>query len=258
MTQPLLTLEGKKGLVIGIANDQSIAWGCARRLHQAGAELAITYLNEKAEPHVRPLAEQLDSPLILPCNVTHNDELEAVFNAVQAQWGKLDFLLHSIAWAPLDDLHGRVTDCSSEGFAQAMDISCHSFIRMAKLAEPLMAEGGSLLSVSYYGGEKVVSHYNMMGPVKAALESSVRYLAAELGEKNIRVNAISPGPVATRAASGIAHFDELLALSQQKSPLHHLIDLDDVGNMAAFLASNLSRSVTGGVHYVDCGYEIID
>ncbi len=250
-------LESKKGLVVGIANDKSIAFGCARMFHKAGAELAITYLNAKAAPYVRPLAESLQSPLILPCDVTKPGELEAVFETIRQRWGTLDFLLHSIAFAPKDDLHGRVADCSREGFGLAMDVSCHSFIRMAKLAEPLMQNGGSLLTVSYLGGEKVVAHYNMMGPVKAALESVTRYLAAELGEKGIRVNAISPGPIATRAASGIAQFDELLALSRSKSPLHHLVDVDDVGYMAAFLASDAAKNITGGVHYVDCGYEAV-
>ena len=254
----LVSLEGKKGLVVGIANDKSIAWGCARLFRQAGANLAVTYLNAKAEPHVRPLAESLNSPIILPCDVTHEGEPEAVFASIRARWGRLDFLLHSIAFAPLEDLHGRVTDSTKEGFLKAMDVSCHSFIRMAKLAEPLMKDGGSLLTVSYYGSEKVVEHYNLMGPVKAALEASVRYMAVELGPKNIRVNAISPGPIATRAASGIAQFDDLLYTAKMKAPLRHLIDLDDVGYMAAFLASDAAKSITGGVHYIDCGYEVVD
>ena len=254
----LLDLQGKKGLVIGIANDKSIAYGCARIFRQAGAELAITYLNAKAEPHVRPLAQDLQSPIILPCDVQDDSQLQAVFEAIKQQWGHLDFLLHSIAFAQKADLQGRVTDCSSKGFSEAMDISCHSFIRMAKLAEPLMKNGGSLLTVSYMGGHEVVEHYGLMGPVKAALECATRYMAAELGEKNIRVNALSPGPMATRAASGISGFDELLKESELKAPLHRRISLDDVGHMAAFLVSDLARNITGGVHLIDAGYEVID
>jgi enoyl-[acyl-carrier protein] reductase I len=253
-----LTLKGKKGLVLGIANAHSIAYGCAKLFRQAGAELALTYLNDKARPYVEPLAADLEAPLFLPCDVQNNTQLEAVFEAIQQQWGKLDFFLHSIAYAPLDDLHGRVTDCSKDGFLMAMDISCHSFIRMAKLAEPLMTEGGSMLTVSYMGSSEVVEHYGVMGPVKAALESTTRYLAAELGQKNIRVNALSPGAIPTRAASGIAHFDELLETSKAKAPLHRMIDLDDVGNMAAFLVSDLAKNITGGVHVIDAGYEMID
>lgn len=254
----LLNLTGKKGLIVGIANDKSIAYGCARVFHKAGANLAVTYLNEKAEPHVRPLAENLNAVFILPCDVQNDVQLHAIFAAVERQWGSLDFLLHSIAFAPKADLQGRVTDCSKEGFATAMDISCHSFIRMAKLAEPLMKSGGSLLTVSYMGSEEVVEHYGLMGPVKAALESTTRYLAAELGAKNIRVNALSPGPIQTRAASGIAGFEGLLIASETKAPLHRRVDLDDIGHMAAFLVSDLSKNITGGVHHIDAGYEMVD
>lgn len=254
----IIDLQGKKGLVVGIANDKSIAWGCAQKFVEAGAELAVTYLNPKSEPYVKPLAEALNASLVMPLDVTSDEEMAAVFAVIKQQWGKLDFLLHAIAFAPKDDLHGRVTDCSRQGFLQAMDISCHSFIRMANLAEPLMTEGGSLLTVSYYGSEKVVSHYNLMGPVKSALESSVRYLAAELGKKQIRVNALSPGPIHTRAASGIEQFDALLAEYIKKSPLHSPLDLQDVGSFAAFLTSHAAKAITGGIHYVDGGYEIID
>jgi enoyl-[acyl-carrier protein] reductase I len=253
-----IDLTGKKGLIVGIANEHSIAYGCARAFREAGAELTITYLNAKAEPYVRPLAESLNAPLILSCDVQDNAQLEQVFAAIQGQWGKLDFLLHSIAFAPKADLQGRVTDCSQEGFLQAMAISCHSFIRMAHLAEPLMPAGGSLLTVSYMGGVEVVEHYGIMGPVKAALESSVRYLAAELGPNNIRVNALSPGAIATRAASGIPHFVELLKHAEAKAPLRRAIDIADVGHMAAFLVSDLSKNITGNVHRVDAGYEIMD
>lgn len=254
----LVNLTGKKGLIVGIANDRSIAWGCARVMRAVGAELAVTYLNDKAKPYVEPLAQQIDAPLLLPCDVTQEGQLRAVFAAVEKTWGRLDFVLHSIAYAPLADLHGRVTDCSLEGFQLAMNVSCHSFIRMAKLAEPMMREGGSLLTMSYYGADKVVEHYNMMGPVKAALESAMRYMAAELGEKGIRVNAISPGPIGTRAASGLVKFEELLKDAERKSPLHHLVNIDEVGKLAAFLASDDAKSITGNVHYIDAGYAVVD
>lgn len=254
----ILNLAGKKGLVVGIANQHSIAYGCANIFHQAGAELAITYLNDKAEPYVRPLAEQLHSPLIMPCDVQKDVQLQTLFGAIKQQWGRLDFLLHSIAFAPKADLQGRITDCSLAGFATAMDISCHSFIRMAKLAEPLMTNGGSLLTVTYMGSEQVVEHYGIMGPVKAALESAVRYLAVELGEKHIRVNALSPSAMKTRAGSGIAHFDDLLKATADKMPLHRIVDLNDIGNMAAFLVSDLAKNITGGVHMIDGGYEVMD
>lgn len=250
-------LAGKKGLVVGIANDKSIAWGCTRAFYDAGAELAITYLNEKAEPYVRPLAEQIKAPLILPLDVQKDGQMNDVFKSIEKKWGRLDFMLHAIAFAPKTDLQGRVTDCSREGFLTAMDISCHSFIRMAHLAEPLMKDGGCLLTTTYYGGEKVVENYGLMGPVKAALESTVRYLAAELGEKKIRVNALSPGPVATRAASGIAHFDALLDMAREKSPSHELICTDCVGAYARFLVSDEANLVTGTIAYVDAGFNIM-
>src|SRR5574343_1453636 len=195
----MFNLNGKKGLVVGVANNHSIAYGCAKAFNICGAELAVTYLNEKAEPHVRPLAELLAAPLVLPLDVEQDDQLAAVFAAIEQKWGKLDFLLHSIAFAPKEDLHGRVVDCSRQGFLRAIDISCHSFIRMAKLAEPLMKDGGSLLTMSYLGADEVGDNYGMMGPVKAALQASTRYLATELGPKGIRVHAISPCPLATRA-----------------------------------------------------------
>ena len=206
-----LPLAGKRGLITGIANTDSIAWGCAKAFRALGAELAVTYLNEKALPHVEPLARQVDASLLLPMNLLNDGELESVFDRIETDWGQLDFVLHSIAFAPRADLHGRVTDCSRAGFLQAMDVSCWSFIRMAKLAEPLMPQGGALFCMSYYGSQMVVEHYNMMGPVKAALESATRYLAAELGPQGIRVHAISPGPLKTRAASGIAVDDLLTA-----------------------------------------------
>ena len=250
-------LDGKKGLVVGIANEHSIAYGCAKHFKAAGAELAITYLNEKAEPYVRPLAEKLGSSIVLPCDVSVPGQLEAVFNRISNDWGKLDFALHSIAFARKEDLHGRVVDCSEDGFSFAMRISVHSFMHMAKRAEPLMTDGGSLLAMSYYGAEKAIEHYNVMGPVKAALEAAVRYMAVELGPKRIRVNAISPGPVKTRAASGIEHFDELLDRAAKQAPEHCLVGLDDVGAFAAFLVSDASQSITGNINYVDAGYHVV-
>ncbi len=252
----MFSLSGRKALIVGIANRDSIAWGCAQALHRQGAELAVTWLNEKAEPHVRPLAEELGAGIMMPLDVTRPGETEAVFEEIAARWGRLDILLHSIAFAPRDDLHGRVVDCSAEGFATAMDVSVHSFLRMIRLAEPLMPEGGTCLSVSFFGSSRVVRNYNIMGPVKAALESSVRYAAAELGEGGIRVHALSPGPLKTRAASGIAHFDEMLDEASGRTPTHHLSSIDDVGAMAAFLASDEARNLTGGVHDIDGGYSI--
>lgn len=252
----MFSLENRKILVVGIANEHSIAWGCAQAFKAQGADLAITYLNAKAEPYVRPLAEQLDAELIMPLDVSAPGELEAVFDEIATKWGRLDGLLHSIAFAPRTDLHGRVIDSSPEGFGLAMDVSVHSFLRMIKLAEPLMTEGGTCLSVSFFGSTRVVRNYGMMGPVKAALESAVRYAAAELGDKAITVHAISPGPLKTRAASGIAHFDELLNEAAERAPTHQLASIEDVGAVAAFLASPAARNMTGGVHEVDGGFSI--
>ncbi|MCZ8409897.1 enoyl-ACP reductase FabI [Achromobacter sp. SIMBA_011] len=253
-----LPLAGKRGLVTGIANADSIAWGCAKAFRAMGAELAVTYLNDKARPHVEPLARQVDASLLMPLDLLREGELEAVFERIAAEWGSLDFVLHSIAYAPRDDLHGRVTDCSRAGFLTAMDVSCWSFIRMAKLAEPLMPGGGALFCMSYYGSQMVVEHYNMMGPVKAALESATRYLAAELGPQGIRVHAISPGPLKTRAASGIAEFDALLDRAQAKAPARSLVSIDDVGEATAWLATDAARRMTGQTLYIDGGYHIID
>ncbi|MEK0084417.1 enoyl-ACP reductase FabI [Geminicoccaceae bacterium SYSU G07066] len=254
----LVTLDGRRGLVTGIANDQSIAWGCAKAFRALGAELAVTYLNEKARPYVEPLAEELEAGILVPLDLGNEGELEAVFERIGREWGRLDFLLHSIAFAPREDLQGRVVDCSKAGFLQAMAISCWSFIRMAKLAEPLMDRGGALFCMTYYGSQMVVENYNLMGPVKAALESAARYMAAELGPKGIRVYAISPGPLKTRAASGIGHFDELLAKAQEKAPLHSLVSVEDVGMATAYLATDAARLITGETIYIDGGYHIID
>lgn len=252
----LVDLRGKRGLVVGIANDSSIAAGCTQAFRRCGARIAATYLNEKAKAWVLPVADRLGVEWTAPCDVREPGQLEALFDEVRHRWGGLDFLLHSIAFAPMEDLHGRVVDCSAQGFAMAMDVSCHSFIRMAKLAEPLMPDGGSLLCVTFYGSERVVEHYNLMGPVKAALESSTRYIAAELGPKGIRAHAISPGPIATRAASGIARFDELLERAAAQTPQGELVDIDDVGALAAFLVSDAAKRITGTVIPVDGGQHV--
>lgn len=246
-------LQGKRGLILGIANTHSIAAGCARAFARAGAELAVTYQNEHARPHVSPVAEDVDADLFLPLDLTVSGDLERVFEAVAKHWGGLDFLLHSIAFCPKDDLHSRVTDCSRTGFTTAMDISCYSLIRAARLAEPLMADGGSLLTVSYYGAEKVVDHYNIMGPVKAALESVTRNIAVELGPRGIRVNALSPGPILTRAASGIAHFDTLIDDATVRAPGHRLVTIEEVGETAAFLVSEAASGITGDICHIDAG-----
>lgn len=251
-----LDLTGKKGLVVGIANERSLAWAAARHFRAAGAGLAVTYLNDKARPYVEPLAKAVAAPIFLPCDVTREGQLEEVFETIGRSWGKLDFLLHGVAWARTEDLHGRLTDCSATGFAEAMLISCHSFIRMAKLAEPLMPNGGSLMTLSFFGAEKVVDHYNLMGPVKAALEASVRYLAHELGQQAIRVNAISAGAVPTRAASGIEHFDELTDETVAKSPLRRAVTPDEVGRTALLLASDYTTGMTGEILHVDAGFHV--
>jgi len=250
-------LRGRRGLVVGIANRDSIAFGCASKLRGFGAELAVTYLNDKAERFVRPLAEEIEAKLILPLDVEQPGQMEAVFDRIGAEWGKLDFVVHSIAFAPRADLHGRVVDCSQAGFLQAMAVSCYSFIALARLAEPLMSEGGALLTMSYYGADKVVNNYNMMGPVKAALEASVRYLAAEVGERGIRVFAVSPGPLKTRASSGIAAFDELIDDAVARSPSHRLVDIAEVGRVVAFLVGGSASGMTGDTIYVDAGLHIV-
>jgi enoyl-[acyl-carrier protein] reductase I len=250
-------LLGQRALVLGIANEQSIAYGCAKVFRALGAELAITYLNEKAKPYVEPLARDLGAAIVAPCDVGKVGELEAVFNRIAETWGGLDIALHSIAFAPKEDLQGPLLDSSSEGFKIAMDISCHSFIRMARLAAPLMPEGGTLLAMSYHGADKVVPNYNLMGPVKAALESAVRYLAYELGHKHIRVHAVSPGPLKTRAASGLKDFDLLLNEAIERSPIGELVDIEDVGLTTAFLTTPFARRLTGTVTYVDGGLSIM-
>ncbi len=252
------TLEGKKGLVIGIANEDSIAWACARACVDAGAAIAGTWQTEKTRPHVEPLLERIGADLRMPLDVTDDGQTQALFEAVAERWRRLDFLVHSVAFAPKPDLHGRLADSSREGFAQAMDVSCHSFVRMARLAEPLMGEGGSLMTMSYLGANEVVPNYGLMGPVKAALESAVRYLAAELGPSDIRVNAISPGPIRTRAASGLADFDALVDDSLRRAPLRQPLSIGEVGPLCAFLAGDGARAITGQTLYVDGGYSILN
>ncbi|MBS7539842.1 enoyl-ACP reductase FabI [Ancylobacter lacus] len=254
---PGQALLGQRVLVLGIANEHSIAYGCAKVFRALGADLALTYLNEKARPHVEPLARELGADIFLPCDVGEAGSLEAVFEAIAARWGRLDIGLHSIAFAPREDLQGRLADSSAEGFARAMDISCHSFIRMARLAEPLMTGGGTLIAMSYHGAAKVVPNYNLMGPVKAALECAVRYLAYEMGPRDIRVHAVSPGPLKTRAASGLKDFDELLAEASARAPIGELVDIEDVGLTTAFLATPYARRLTGTTTYVDGGLSIM-
>lgn len=253
----MFSLQGKKALVLGIANRESIAYGCARALSEQGAELALTYLNEKSKQYVEPLAHELNAKVLLPLDVRNDGEFAALFDTLRQTWGRIDTCLHSIAFCPREDLHSRVVDCSREGFVTAMDISVYSFVRMVRSAQPLMTEGGACMTVTFYGSDKVVEHYNIMGPVKAALESVTRYMAAELGSDGIRVHALSPGPLKTRAASGIAEFDELMERAADRAPTHHLASIEDVGAYAAFLASDEAANVTGGIHYIDGGYHVM-
>ena len=251
-------LEGKRGLIVGIANENSIAWGCAKAFRALGAELAVTYLNDKAKKFVEPLARELKAPILMPLDVSIDGQMESVFKRISNEWGRLDFLVHAIAFSPKNALGGRVVDVPRDGFLTTMDVSCWSFIRMAHLAEPLMKKGGTLFTMTYYGSQMVVKNYNIMGVAKAALECAVRYLAAELGPKGIRVHAISPGPLSTRAASGIPEFDQLLDKAKAKAPARSLVSIDDVGVATAFLAHDAAKLITGGTLYVDGGYHIID
>ena len=255
---PAKLLAGKKGLIVGIANDQSIAWGCAKAFRALGSELAVTYLNEKAQKYVEPLARELDASILMPLDVRVEGQMEAVFERIAKDWGTLDFVVHSIAFSPKEALRGRVVDVERDGFLTTMEVSCWSFMRMAHLAEPLMKNGGTLFAMTYYGSQMVVKNYNIMGPAKAALESAVRYMAAELGPKGIRVHAISPGPLATRAASGIPEFDALLDKARSKAPARSLVSIDDVGVATAMLAHDAAKLITGDTMYIDGGYHIID
>ena len=250
-------LAGRRALVVGVANDRSIAWGCAQAMRRAGAEVAVTYLNERARPHVEPLAKAVEAPIFMPLEVRDPAQVDALFGAVAATWGGLDVLVHSIAFAPREALQGRVTDCPRDGFLAAMEVSCWSFLDLARRAEPLMRDGGTMVTMSYLGSSEVVENYGIMGPVKAALEASVRYLATEFGPGGIRVNAVSPGPMRTRAASGIAGFDDLLADAQRRAPLTREVEIDDVGSLCAFLVSDAARAITGDVHTIDGGLHIL-
>ena len=250
-------LAGKRGLVMGVANNRSIAWGIARAARAAGAELAFTYQGEALEKRVRPLAAELDAAVVGHCDVTDPASIDAVFGEVERLWGKLDFVVHCIAFSDKDELTGRYVDTSEANFSKSMLISCYSFTAVAQRAEKLMTEGGSLLTLSYYGAEKWMPHYNVMGVAKAALEASVRYLAADLGEKNIRVNAISAGPIKTLAASGIGDFRYILKWNEYNSPLRRTVTIEEVGETAAFLLSPMGRGITGEILHVDAGYHVV-
>ena len=250
-------LAGQRALVIGIANEDSIAYGCAKAFRSVGADLAVSWRNEKARRFVEPLARELEASITGEVDVSVPGQLEAIFEQIRTRWGRLDILVHSIAFAPKADLQGGLLNCSAEGFAKAMDISCHSFVRMAKLAAPLMTDGGTMFAMSYYGANRVVANYNVMGPVKAALEAACRYLAYELGPQGIRVHAISPGPLKTRAASGLKDFELMLNEAAQKAPLGELVDIMDVGYTCAYLATPFARRVTGELVYVDGGANLI-
>ncbi|NMG34008.1 enoyl-ACP reductase FabI [Azoarcus sp. TTM-91] len=256
---PIINLEGKVGLITGIANEKSISTGVAEACAQAGATLIVTYQNEKTRAFIEPVVHRLGIKDVFLLDVTQPETMDTAFAEIEARYGKLDFALHSMAFAKRDDLHGRVVDTSPDGFALAMDVSTHSFIRLARKAEPLLekAGGGALVTMTYLGSEKVIPNYGVMGLCKAALEAATRYLAAELGAKNIRVNAVSPGPLMTRAASGIAGFDGLMAAAVERSPMHRLVTPEDIGALTAFLVSDAGKLVSGGVHFVDAGYNIM-
>ncbi|MCW8891785.1 MAG: enoyl-ACP reductase [Deltaproteobacteria bacterium] len=247
-------MTGKRGVIFGVANDKSIAWGIAQQLSAAGAELAFTYLNEALEKRVRPLAESLGSTIILPCDVQNEAEMVAVFTKLEEQWGKIDFVVHAIAFANREDLKQPFSQTSREGFQLALDVSAYSLVSLTRCALPVLNEGSSIVAMTYLGSVRSVPAYNVMGVAKAALESSVRYLAAELGEKNIRVNAVSAGPIKTLAASGIGGFKEKLRIAEERAPLKRLVTQDDVGKSALYLLSDLASGVTGEIHYVDGGF----
>jgi enoyl-[acyl-carrier protein] reductase I len=250
-------LDGQSALIVGVANDRSIAWGCAQAMHRAGAKIAMTYLDDRALPHVEPSAKAVEAPILLPLDVRNPAQMEALFAAIAAKWGRLDILVHSIAFAPREALAGRVVDCPRDGFLTAMEVSCWSLLDLARRAEPLMTSGGTIFAMSYHGANEVIENYGIMGPVKAALESAVRYLAAELGPKRIRVHAISPGPLATRAASGIPDFDALMQRVAERAPARRLVTIEEVGAACAFLSSAYAKAITGDTIYIDGGYHIL-
>jgi enoyl-[acyl-carrier protein] reductase I len=257
MTESQKIMAGKRGIVMGVANERSIAWGIASKLQSQGAELAFTYQGDALLKRVRPLAESIGSDIILPCDVTDDASIDAVFNTLQERWGKLDFLVHAIAYADKDELKGKYLNTSRDNFVRSLDISCYSFTAVAQRAVPLMKDGGSMVTLTYYGAERVMPHYNVMGVAKAALEASVRYLAADLGDRDIRVNAISAGPIKTLAASGIGDFRYILKWNEYNSPLRRNVSLEQVGGAALYLLSDLSGGVTGEVHHVDSGYHVV-
>ncbi len=250
-------MKGRRGLVMGVANDRSIAWGITRHLAAQGAEVAFTYQGEALEKRVRPLAQSIGSSIILPCDVTNMDSVDATFDVLEKEWGSLDFVVHAIAYSDKDELTGKYVDTSRQNFLNSLDISCYSFTAVCKRAYPLMKEGGSLMTLSYLGAERVMPHYNVMGVAKAALEASVRYLAADLGEYGIRVNAISAGPIKTLAASGIGDFRYILKWNEYNAPLKRNVTIDEVGGAALFLLSELGSGTTGELLHVDCGYHVI-
>ena len=250
-------MAGKRGLVMGVANDRSIAWGIARAIAAQGAEVAFTYQGEALEKRVRPLVESIGAEILLPCDVTDEASIDAVFAELEKRWGKIDFLVHAIGFADKQFLRGRYLDTPRDAFLQALDISCFSFVSVSRRAVAMMAEGGSLLTLSYLGAERVTPHYNVMGVAKAALEASVRYMAVDVGGQGIRVNAISAGPIKTLAASGIGDFRYILKWNQYNAPLKRNVTIDDVGGAGLYLLSDLGSGVTGEVHHVDCGYHIV-
>jgi enoyl-[acyl-carrier protein] reductase I len=250
-------LSGRKALIVGVANDRSIAWGCAQAMRKAGAEIAMTYATDRAKPHVEPLAQQLGAEIFLPLEVRDPAQMDALFDAIGERWGGLDILVHSVAFAPKEALQGRVTDCPRDGFLTAMEVSCWSFLDLARRSETLMKNGGTMLTMSYLGANEVVENYGIMGPVKAALESCVRYVATELGPKGIRVHAVSPGPLATRAASGIRDFDELMERVSTRAPVRRLVTIEEVGAACVFLASPYGAAMTGETLYIDGGFHIL-
>ncbi len=257
MRSPAPLMAGKKGLIMGVANDHSIAWGIAQAAHAHGADLAFTYQGDALEKRVRPLADSLGSQFVLPCDVADEASVDSVFRAIEERWGKLDFLVHAIAYSDKDELKGKYVDTTADNFGKTMQISVYSFTALCRRAAPLMRDGGSLLTLSYYGAEKVMPHYNVMGVAKAALEASVRYLAMDLGDQNIRVNAISAGPIKTLAASGIGDFRYILKWNQYNSPMRRNVTLEDIGGAGIYLLSDLASGVSGEVHHVDCGYHVV-
>ncbi|WPZ32280.1 enoyl-ACP reductase FabI [Thalassobaculum sp. OXR-137] len=257
MTKDPRIMAGKRGLIMGVANDRSIAWGIAKAAADQGAELAFTYMGEALEKRVRPLADQVGSTLVEACDVNDDASVDRVFSRISETWGSLDFLVHAIAYSDKDELKGKYLDTSRDNFRRTMDISCYSFTSVAKRAAPLMKAGGSLLTLTYYGAERVMPHYNVMGVAKAALEASIRYLAVDMGDQGVRVNGLSAGPMKTLAASGIGDFRYILKWNQYNSPLRRNVTLEDVGGAGVYLLSDLSTGVTGEVHHVDCGYNIV-